>query len=138
MVVELKEILIKEKQVIDEMITLLEKQHELIVNEKAFALESIIDEIEEANKNIAIIEMQRRKLCKDKKITEVISEVKDKELEKCYDDCIMSLEIATMQKDTNSLLLRQALVYTNSMINMMKPQEKAYSNTYNSYGKVRR
>ncbi|GAA0115841.1 flagellar protein FlgN [Clostridium senegalense] len=135
---KLNDILIKEKQAIGEILNLLEQQYNLIVKDDALGLESIIANIEKSNKEIAIIEMERRKITKGRSMKEVIDEFKDKELEKNYDDCIMLLEETKMQKDSNSILLKQALNYTNAMINMLKPQDKGAINTYNSYGKIRR
>lgn len=135
---KLNDILIKEKQAIGEILNLLEQQYNLIVKDDALGLESIIANIEKSNKEIAIIEMERRKITKGRSMKEVIDEYKDKELEKNYDDCIMLLEETKMQKDSNSILLKQALNYTNAMINMLKPQDKGAINTYNSYGKIRR
>ncbi|WP_010292441.1 flagellar protein FlgN [Clostridium senegalense] len=135
---KLNDILIKEKQAIGEILNLLEQQYNLIVKDDALGLESIIANIEKSNKEIAIIEMERRKITKGRSMKEVIDEYKDKELEKKYDDCIMLLEATKMQKDSNSILLKQALNYTNAMINMLKPQDKGAINTYNSYGKIRR
>ncbi|MBU5225399.1 flagellar protein FlgN [Clostridium senegalense] len=135
---KLNDILIKEKQAIGEILNLLEQQYNLIVKDDALGLESIIANIEKSNKEIAIIEMERRKITKGRSMKEVIDEYKDKELEKNYDDCIMLLEATKMQKDSNSILLKQALNYTNAMINMLKPQDKGAINTYNSYGKIRR
>ncbi|GAA0125373.1 flagellar protein FlgN [Clostridium sp. CTA-19] len=135
---KLNDILIKEKQAIREVLNLLEQQYNLIVKDDALGLESIISNIEKSNKEIAIIEMERRKITKGRSMKEVIDEYKDRELEKNYDDCIMLLEETKMQKDSNSILLKQALNYTNAMINMLKPQDKGAINTYNSYGKIRR
>ncbi|NEU03484.1 flagellar protein FlgN [Clostridium senegalense] len=135
---KLNDILIKEKQAIGEVLNLLEQQYNLIVKDDALGLESIISNIEKSNKEIAIVEMERRKITKGRSMKEVIDEYKDKELEKNYDDCIMLLEETKMQKDSNSILLKQALNYTNAMINMLKPQDKGAINTYNSYGKIRR
>ncbi|WP_061994915.1 flagellar protein FlgN [Clostridium sp. ATCC 25772] len=135
---KLNDILIKEKQAIGEILNLLEQQYNLIVKDDALGLESIISNIEKSNKEIAIVEMERRKITKGRSMKEVIDEYKDKELEKNYDDCIMLLEETKMQKDSNSILLKQALNYTNAMINMLKPQDKGAINTYNSYGKIRR
>ncbi|MGL4730132.1 MAG: flagellar protein FlgN [Clostridium sp.] len=138
MVDKLKDILIKEKEAIKEMLDLLEQQYNFIIGNDAFGLDGMVAKIEKANKKIAVIEMERRKLTKGKSMKEIIDLLKDKELEKNYDECIMVLEDARVQKESNSILLKQSLTYANAMINMMVPKDKGVTSTYNSYGKVRR
>ena len=53
----------------------------------------------------------------------MINESSDKELEEYYHKCIMTLESAKTQKESNEILIKQCLGYTNSMLNMLKPRE---------------
>lgn len=138
MVDKLNDILIREKEAIKEMLGLLEQQYNFIISNDAFGLDGMVAKIEEANKKIAVVEMERRKIAKGKSMKEIIDLLNDKELVRNYDECIMVLEDAKIQKESNSILLKQSLTYTNSMINMMVPKDKGTTNTYNSYGKVRR
>ncbi|GAA0121418.1 MAG: flagellar protein FlgN [Clostridium argentinense] len=136
MIEKLKETLIKQIDSIKKLLQLLEEQHEYIIANDVFQLEGIIPKLKEANREIAIAESERRQLVGNKSMNVVINESSDKELEEYYHKCIMTLESAKTQKESNEILIKQCLGYTNSMLNMLKPREN--NNVYNSYGKIRK
>ncbi|MPM26035.1 hypothetical protein SDC9_72536 [bioreactor metagenome] len=69
-------------------------------------------------------------------MTQVLNSLKDEELTNLYTEVLMILHEAEVQKDSNELLIKQSLSYTNSMLNMLKPKKEAP--TYNGYGKLRK
>ncbi|WP_291580724.1 flagellar protein FlgN [Clostridium sp. UBA6640] len=136
MVEMLKETLLKQIDSIKKLLQLLEEQHEYIIANDVFQLEGIIPRLKEANRNIAVIESERRQLVGNKSMNVIINESNDGELEKSYNKCIMTLESAKTQKESNEMLIKQCLGFTNSMLSMIKPRDN--SNVYNSYGKIRK
>jgi len=137
MIKELKDILISEIKTFKNLLNELENQHKCIVKKDIFGMESCVDNIKSANKNIAILEMERRKLCGDKEISKIIVDSNDKELEGNYREMRKILYQIKLQNETNEILLKQGLSYTNQILNILNPSPNV-PNTYNSYGKSRR
>ena len=134
MIKELNDIMIKETTSVRVLLLELEEQHRCIIINDIFGLESCVKKIKEANKNIAYMEIERRKLIDTKAMLDIIEEVKNAELEKNYYKIRQLLQEVVLQKDTNELLLRQGLSFTNKILNVLNPARETA--TYNSYGKV--
>ncbi|NOH16424.1 flagellar protein FlgN [Clostridium cochlearium] len=135
MVSELNSIILAEIKAFEELLEALDKQHEYIIKNDVFKMESIVDEIEEKSKNIAKLEMDRRKITKGRTMLEIIRECKDEELENNYRKARRLIEELNLQKDTNEILLKQGIVYANKMLQIINPNREA--KTYSSYGKIK-
>lgn len=114
----------------------LEEQHRCIIVNDIFGLEACVNKIKEANKDIAHIEVQRRQLIENRVMREIIEELKDNELENNYNKIKNLLQEVVLQKDTNELLIKQGLSFTNRILNIINPVRE--TPTYNAYGKVKK
>ena len=114
----------------------LEEQHRCIIVNDIFGLEACVNKIKEANKDIAHIEVQRRQLIENRAMREIIEELKDNELENNYNKIKNLLQEVVLQKDTNELLIKQGLSFTNRILNIINPVRE--TPTYNAYGKVKK
>lgn len=132
---ELNNIILEEIKAFEELLKVLDKQHEYIVKNNIFKMESIVDEIEENSKNIARYEMDRRKITKGRPMTEIIREYRDEQLETNYRKARKLLEGLNLQKDTNEMLLKQGIVYANKMLQIINPNREA--KTYGAHGKMK-
>jgi flagellar biosynthesis/type III secretory pathway chaperone len=132
----LKEILHEEINTVKSLLNLLEEQHSYLVNQEVFNLDGIIPKIEESCKLVAASESKRRKLVGNKSMNLIVDEFKDIELKELHEKLLGLLQEASVQKESNDLLIKQSLSYTNSMLNMLKPRKE--TNTYNGYGKLKR
>lgn len=132
----LKEILIVEGKRLEELLVLLDKQYKLILNKDVFNMEAITEEIQLKNKEVAEAEVQRRKFLGNTSIREYINNSKDSELDEVYRAMQRLLNELILQKDTNELLIKQQLAFTNKLLNIMNPKKDAA--TYNSYGNIKR
>ncbi|BDR75935.1 flagellar protein FlgN [Clostridium tetani] len=132
---ELNNIILGEIKAFEELLKVLDKQHEYIVKNDIFKMESIVDKIEETSKNIARYEMDRRKITKGRPMTEIIREYKDENLETNYRKARRLLEELNLQKDTNEMLLKQGIVYANKMLQIINPNREA--KTYGAHGKMK-
>lgn len=135
MALELKNIILEEINVFEDLLESLDKQHGYIVKNDVFKMESIVDEIEEKSKRVAKCEMDRRKITKGRAMTEIIREYKDEELENNYRKARKLVEELNLQKDTNEILLKQGIVYANKMLQIINPNREA--KTYGSHGKMK-
>lgn len=134
MINNLIEIMKKEKNALNELLIILERQYKSILNKEVIELHQIVDEIKLANKAVAEQEVARRKLLNNKNIKDIINESNNKELDRAYRDLKMILKSIKLQNETNELLIKQQLVYTNRMLSIINPKREM--GTYNSYGKL--
>ncbi|MEL7597480.1 MAG: flagellar protein FlgN [Clostridiaceae bacterium] len=137
---QLKEIMKNQVAALKELLKILEEQHEYVVKNDIFKMEACVEKIQECNQKNASIELRRRQLTKDelkdKTFSKLIEEINDKELENIFRNIRSLLEEVRLQKDTNELLIKQGLAYTNKMLVLLNPDRQA--KTYNAYGKVGR
>lgn len=136
MIEELKKVLLEELKELKDLLDLLEKQHKLIVSKSVFPLEAIVEEIQIKNKKLAQSEVNRRRVLGKNQIKEFVSNSKDEELDNIYRSIGRILSEIVLQKDTNGLLIKQQLVFTNRMLTLISPKRDVP--TYNSYGNIKR
>lgn len=134
MINNLIEILYEEQNALIELLKLLDKQHKSLIEKDVFALEGIVDEIRMANKVVAESEVARRKLIGNKSMKDLVLNSDNKELDILYRNIKKILHSITVQKDTNELLIKQGLSYTNRLLTIINPRREV--KTYNSYGRV--
>lgn len=134
MMQKLNVVIVQETEVVKVLLLELEEQHRCIVSSDIFGMEDCVGKIKEANKNIAHMEVERRKLTQSRTMGSIIEEFKDAEFESNYNKIKNLLQEVVFQKDTNELLIRQGLSFTNRILNVLNPvREQA---TYNASGKV--
>ena len=133
---KLNKVMLQEIEAVGTLLLALEEQHRYIVVNDIFAMEACVDKIKEANKNIAYMEVERRKLTENRAMTDIIQELRDTELEDNYYKIKQLLQEVVLQKDTNELLIKQGLSFTNRILNVLNPVREV--STYNAYGKVKK
>ena len=124
----------KETEALKGLLVILEKQYKSIINKETFELDAIVDEIKLANREVAKQEVERRKLLNGKKVQDIINESGNKELDRVYREIKMVLESIKHQNETNDLLIKPQLVFTNRMLTIINPKRE--KGTYNSYGRL--
>lgn len=133
---KLNNIIIQEIEAVLILLLALEEQHKCIIVSDIFEMEACVGKIKEANKTIASMEVERRKITQNRAMTEMIEEFKDDELESNYHKIKQLLQEVVLQKDTNELLIKQGLSFTNRILNVLNPVRE--TKTYNAYGKVKK
>lgn len=118
------------------LITILEVQHGLLVQQSVYELEKITKDIEDCSKNLAMCESKRRSLVGRQSMSEIVDGLKDIEVQKIYDEVVRAVNALYVQKETNDMLLKQSLSFTNSMLAMVSPKKENL--TYNGYGKIKK
>ena len=136
MINNLKNVLMDEETELNELLVLLDKQYKLIINKDVFGMESIVEEIKLKNKTVAEIEVNRRRILGKHSIKEIIEDSKDNDLDNIYRRIQKLLNEMILQKDTNELLIKQQLSFTNKLLNLINPKRDVP--TYNSYGTIKR
>ncbi|MDD5794480.1 flagellar export chaperone FlgN [Clostridium sp. HCP1S3_B4] len=132
----IKEIIIKEKEELNNLLGLLEKQHAMVLAKDVFGLEALVDEIKAANKGVASMEMERRKIAGTKSMSLLVKESGDEETDREFREVKKLLEAIKLQKETNELLIKQRMSYNNQILSIINPSREV--KTYNSYGNLRK
>lgn len=133
---ELRDILDQEYHKLKDLLDLLEEQHLGIMKNDIFGLDAIVEKIQFCNKEIAEVEVKRRRVVGDNSMRGLIDKISDDELDNKYREIMRLLEELKLQKDTNDVLLKQGIAYSTKMLGYINPHRGI--NTYNSYGKVKR
>lgn len=133
---KINEIMLREMEALSNLLSLLENQHKLILDNDVFGLEAIVAKIQQANKAIAEIEMERRALTKGEAMSKIIEALGEEEAQNNYRKIKLLLSDLQLQKDTNDMLLKQGIAFTAKILNVINPHKEA--KTYNSYGKFKK
>ena len=136
MVNELTKTLILERQGLEKLMELLKKQHDFIMEKNVFQLEAIVDDIEVCNKKFDHLDLERRKILGNTNIKEFVNTSGDDELKKEFAEIKKIVQLAKFQKDTNEVLIKQQMSFNARIISLINPNRE--TNTYNSYGALRR
>lgn len=131
---EIRLIMKREIDAIEKLITSMEKQHEFTAKNNVFGMEEVAAEIEICCKNIARIEIERRKITGGKPMSQIMKDIDDDEMTGDYRKIKKLLREAALQKDTNEILIRQGLGFSTRMLSMINPDRSI--KTYNNYGKI--
>lgn len=131
---QLLEILQQELKAMEKLLGVLEEQYEFLVKQDVFKLESIVEDIEEAGRELARCESKRRGLVGKISLKEITERVKNEEITLVCDEINKVIAALQLQKDSNDLLIKQSLSYTNAMLAMISPKQEKL--TYNGYGKI--
>lgn len=111
------------------------EQNGYLVKKEVFSLDKIVKVIDERSKDVAKLEIERRRITQKRPMREIVDEKGDTSLKNLYDDIVELLEKMQLQKDTNEALIKQWLGFTNQMLRALNPNRGA--NTYNALGKTR-
>ncbi|MBE6055223.1 MAG: flagellar protein FlgN [Clostridium sartagoforme] len=133
---KLKDVLTIEEKKLKELLALLDKQYKLILNKDIFGMESIVEEIQVKNKEVAESEVERRRFLGNISIRDYINSSNSNDLDNLYRSIQKLLNEMILQKETNELLIKQQLSFTNRLLSLMNPKKDA--TTYNSYGNIKR
>lgn len=133
---ELYEIMQEETRVIENLISELDNQYKCIIKDDIFSMEDAVEKLQNISKEIATWEMKRREITGSRSMRVVVNELGSEELDILYRKIKKLLEEAKLQEETNELLIKQGLSFTNQMLNILKPNKE--TKTYNSYGKMKR
>lgn len=131
---ELKLIIFEEKNILQELLELLDNQYKAIIDKEILLLEKITTKVEAVGKKLATIEIKRRNFIKKEDFKAVIENSEDDYIKNVYSEIKVLLNNLELQKDTNNTLIKQQLFFANKMIKIIKPSKSV--GTYNSYGKV--
>ena len=132
---DIKVIIYEEKNILKNLLSLLDEQYDCIINKDVIKLEKVTSKLEETSKVLAKAEIQRRNIMSSKEsMKETILNCDDENIKSAYEEIVSTIKMVEIQKQANDTLIKQRLFFTKKMINLIKPNKNI--GVYNSYGKV--
>ena len=132
---QLKVIIFEEKNIIKNLLNLLDEQYNFIIDKDVIKMDKIAKQLDEVSKNLARIEIKRRKIMgSETSMKEVVESSNDEKIKQAYEEIQTTLKMIEIQKEANEILIKQRLFFTKKMINCIKPNKGI--GTYNAYGQV--
>jgi len=132
---QLKVVIFEEKNIIKNLLTLLDEQYNLIIDKDVIKMDKIAKQLDESAKNLARIEIKRRNIMgSESSMKEVVEASDDEKIKQAYEEIQATLKMIEIQKEANEILIKQRLFFTQKMINCIKPNKGI--GTYNAYGQV--
>ena len=132
---EIKVIIYEEKNILKNLLALLDEQYDYIINKEIIKMDKIATKLDETSKELAKIEIQRRNIMgSEASIKEIVQLCDDENIKNAYDEIVSTLRMVQLQKEANDTLIKQKLFFTKKMINFIKPSKDI--GVYNAYGRV--
>lgn len=132
---EIKVIIYEEKNILKNLLALLDEQYDCIINKEIIKMDKIAKKLDETSKELAKIEIQRRNIMgSEASMKEIVQLCDDENIKNAYDEIVSTLRMVQLQKEANDTLIKQKLFFTKKMINFIKPSKDI--GVYNAYGKV--
>lgn len=132
---DIKIIVYEEKNILKNLLNLLDEQYDYIINKDIIKMDKIAIKLDEASKELAKIEIQRRNIMGNEvNMREVVELCDDENIKRAYEEITNTIRMIELQKEANDTLIKQRLFFTKKMINFIKPSKDI--GVYNSYGKV--
>lgn len=133
---QVKSSLFKEKELLEKLLGKLDEQYNslITVDKDIVVICSIAEEIDSIVKEIALTEIERRKIISNEDLVYYIESSDNEEYQNLLKDISRIKKLVENQNETNSDFLKQHLFFTKKMLKMITPGEKY--ETYNSSGKI--
>ena len=132
---EVKIIIYEEKNILKNLLDLLDEQYECVINKDIMKMDKIASKLDETSKELAKIEIRRRNIMGNEvSMREVVELCDDENIKSAYDEIVSNIRMIEIQKEANNTLIKQRLFFTRKMINAIKPSKNI--GVYDSYGKI--
>lgn len=132
---EIKVIIYEEKNILKNLLALLDEQYDYIINKEIIKMDKVAKKLDETSKELAKIEIQRRNIMgSEASMKEIVQLCDDENIKNAYEEIVSTLRMVQLQKEANDTLIKQKLFFTKKMINFIKPSKNI--GVYNAYGKV--
>ena len=132
---ELIVIIYEQRKLFKELLNLLDEQYDLILGKDAKLLEKVAKKLENASRDIANLEIQRRNIVwSNFSMGSLIEKSDDKNIREAYEEIKQTINMIEIQKESNDIILKQKLFFNKKMLNVLKPSQGI--GTYNYSGQV--
>lgn len=135
---EITNILIAQIEILKELHSTLLLEKEILINEEAIQLKTIIENKQILLEKLNDIEAKRNMLCGNKTLNEIIEEsYNEDELINIKETLKNLTSNITELSETNRLLTKQSLNYSKNIVKILTDSAKKQNSTYGQYGNVK-
>lgn len=132
---ELKVIIYEQRKLFKKMLDLLDEQYDLILEKDATLLDRVARNLESTSREVAKLEIKRRNIVEENtSMSSLVDMCNDENIKEAFEEVKSTLKMIEIQKDSNNTLLKQKLLFTKKMLNMINPRQGV--GTYNYCGQV--
>lgn len=132
---ELKVIIYEQRKLFKKMLDLLDEQYDLILEKDATLLDRVARNLESTSREVAKLEIKRRNIVEENtSMSSLVDMCNDENIKEAFEEIKSTLKMIEIQKDSNNTLLKQKLLFTKKMLNMINPRQGV--GTYNYCGQV--
>ena len=134
--IRIKSSLYSEKELLVDLLKHLDEQYSALLSQEKDAVDicTISEKIDAIVKEIALTEIERRKIISNDELIVLIDSLNNQE----YIDLVREIsrlkKLIDKQNEINSAFIKQNLFFTRKMLKMITPSEKF--GTYNSAGRI--
>lgn len=134
--IRVKSYLYEEKELLQSLLELLDKQYSLLLEQDKdiVAICTIAEKIDSTAKAIALNEIERRKIITNDDLITLINNSDDTDIKEVVQSITRTKKLVDAQNDINRTFVKQNLFFTKKMLKMITPSEKF--DTYNNLGKL--
>lgn len=135
---EITNILIAQIEILKELQSTLLLEKEILINEEAIQLKTIIENKQILIEKLNNIEAKRNMLCGNKTLNEIIEESNNADELLSIKETLKNLTSdITELSETNRLLTKQSLNYSKNIVKILTDSAKKQNSTYGQYGNVK-
>lgn len=127
-------ILVKQEAALQNLLKELEIQYKRVLGNDVKAIEEMIKRIQILNREVAFLEVEKKKVLKGESLSSFLNSNYSDELDQCYRRLWKLVHAVKLQKDSNDLLLKQKISFTNKILRLTRPNQDV--SVYNAYGKI--
>lgn len=132
---DIKVIIYEEKNILKNLLSLLDEQYDCIIDKDVIKMDKVASKLDEASKELAKIEIQRRNIMgSETSMKDMVLLCDDENINRAYEEIVSTIKMVQLQKQANDTLIKQRLFFTRKMINLIKPNKDI--GVYTAYGKV--
>jgi len=110
---QIKVIIYEEKNILKELLSLLDEQYDSIINKDIIQMDKIASKLDETSKELAKIERQRRNIMgSEASIKNIVNDCDDENIKSAYEEIVSTLRMVQLQKEANDTVsIRKPLFY---------------------------
>ena len=110
---DIKVIIYEEKNILKNLLALLDEQYDYIINKEIIKMDKVAKKLDETSKELAKIEIQRRNIMgSEASMKEIVQLCDDENIKNAYEEIVSTLRMVQLQKEANDTLIKQKLFFT--------------------------
>ena len=124
---DIKVIIYEEKSILKKLLSLLDEQYDCIINKDVIQMDKIASKLDEASKELAKIEIQRRNIMgSEASMRDTISLCDDENIKSAYEEIVSTIKMVQLQKEANDTF--ELCIYVDSLEKKLEAMSQELAN----------